>query len=245
MDGENPQIYVSAISTCATADFAAIMAKASTLYEYTDKEFADQCIEAAEKAWAYLKKHEENISFQNETGITSREYSDDSDADERFWAAIELYLATGEEEYRNKAKEYDLDHAAIEFGWSDVAGYACFDFYTRVDKKETELYKKIEKVLKREVQETKENSDLGYRINSQYAVGSLQQVLNRAVLLCLMDKETKKESSASYVKNYLNYVMGENPESKNAFQEMISEKKDQTVEVSSALLVVIQGLDDK
>ena len=237
----NP-IVVCEVSTAATADFAAIMAKASMMYEYKDKKLAEDCLKAAEKAWSYLKDNEQNQEFTNPKDMVSWEYEDSSDRDERFWAATELYLATGESEYAKAIREYDILQDDMEFDWSNVSAYACFDFYTKVNKKDSDFYLKIKTKLEGKVKEIQKGCEKGYYINPQYKGSSLHQLLNCAALLALMDKVSPNECYASYVSRYLNYVMGTNAQSRNAFPDMIFEHREQSLEVSSVLLLALQGM---
>ena len=218
------------------------MAKASMMYEYKDQKLAKDCLKAAEKAWSYLKDNERNQEFTNAKDMVSWEYGDCSDRDERFWAATELYLATGENEYAKAIREYDILQDDMEFDWAKVSGYACFDFYTKVNKKDSDLYLKIKTKLEDKVKEIQQGCEKGYFINPQYKGSSLHQLLNCAALLALMDKVSPNESYASCVSGYLNYVMGTNAQSRNAFPEMVFEHREQSLEVSSALLLAIQGI---
>ncbi len=86
-------------SSCATADFAAVMAIAGRAYESFDRQFAQRCSEAAEKAWIWLNANPE-VVFRNPPGITTGDYGDDHCGDERLWAAAELWRTTGRELYQ-------------------------------------------------------------------------------------------------------------------------------------------------
>jgi endoglucanase len=85
-------------STCATADFAAVMAVASRVYRPFDRAFSDRARRAAESAWAWTENHPE-VRFTNPTGVVTGEYGDSRCDDERLWAAAELWRATGVERY--------------------------------------------------------------------------------------------------------------------------------------------------
>ena len=100
--------YVVQKGTAAALDFAAVAAQASRIYAAWPKEFpllADSCIRAARRAWDWAVKNPEmqynqaamNSSFKPE--ISTGGYGDRSFDDERFWAASELYITTGEARY--------------------------------------------------------------------------------------------------------------------------------------------------
>jgi endoglucanase len=66
------------------------------------------------------------ILFHNPEGISTGGYGDRSDADERLWAAVEMAVTFGDEEYRKAAGEAirKTDRCHAPFGWGDMRGYA-------------------------------------------------------------------------------------------------------------------------
>ena len=82
-------------STAATLDFALVAAKASRLWVRFDTAFAGQCRRAAERAWAWSVAHPDSI-FVQPSDVKTGEYGDRHLSDERFAAATELALATGD-----------------------------------------------------------------------------------------------------------------------------------------------------
>ena len=94
-DRETQLLYDPA--TPDTAIFAAAMARAARVYRPYDREFAGHCLRAALLAWDYLLGAEPFLDPPNDgTG----EYRSQSDQDERLWAAVELFLTTGEAQFR-------------------------------------------------------------------------------------------------------------------------------------------------
>jgi endoglucanase len=85
-------------STCATADFAAVMAVATRVYKPFDRAFSDRARRAAESAWTWTERHPD-VRFSNPMGIVTGEYGDSQCADERLWAAVELWRTSGEGRY--------------------------------------------------------------------------------------------------------------------------------------------------
>jgi endoglucanase len=79
--------------SCATADFAAVMAIAARLYKPFDTAYAGKCLEASERAWLWLDKHP-NVTFRNPGEIGTGAYGDLNCGDERLWAAAELWRTT-------------------------------------------------------------------------------------------------------------------------------------------------------
>ncbi len=92
-------------SSCATADFAAVMSIAARAYRPFDAAYADRCLRAAEKAWQWLDQYP-NVTFTNPPGVRTGDYSDPNCGDERLWAAAELSRTTGKDAYTT----YFLQH---------------------------------------------------------------------------------------------------------------------------------------
>ena len=96
--------------TCATADFAAVMAIAARVYQPFDSGFAQHARASAERAFTWLEKNPVDrtrnpppvpptIAFRNPPGVATGEYGDRNCADERFWAAAELFRTTRSGKY--------------------------------------------------------------------------------------------------------------------------------------------------
>ena len=90
-------------STCASADFAAVMAIAARCYRPFDAGFAEHCLAAARRAFAWAAAHPDVI-FRNPKTVTTGEYGDAHCADEVLWAAAELFRTTGEALYDGAVK---------------------------------------------------------------------------------------------------------------------------------------------
>jgi endoglucanase len=84
--------------SCATGDFAAVMAIAARVFRPFDAPFADRAREAAERAWHWLSRHP-GVPFRNCCGVQTGEYGDGDCSDERLWAAAELFRTTGGADY--------------------------------------------------------------------------------------------------------------------------------------------------
>ncbi len=119
------QRYVVAKSTAAALNFAAVMAQAFRVYADYDKELADKCLEAAEKAWDWAKKNPNLLYRQNEMNqkydpdITTGSYGDRSVDDEWVWAASELWVSTQTEKY---LEDINMDVDAFDLpNWNTVS----------------------------------------------------------------------------------------------------------------------------
>ncbi len=85
-------------STCATADFAAVMAIAARCYKPFDPAFAARCLAAARLAWSWARQHP-NVTFTNPPTVSTGNYGDPNCSDELLWASAELFRTTREQQY--------------------------------------------------------------------------------------------------------------------------------------------------
>ena len=122
-EDDTQQEYLSPISRTATADAVAALALAYRVYRPYDAEFADRCLSTALFGWKWLTEHPERRPYRNPFELQSGFYGDGEDHDERFWAACELYAATGETAYREAAEGFYREVRKLtQFGWAEVSG---------------------------------------------------------------------------------------------------------------------------
>ena len=127
------QRYVVQKSVTATLDFAAVMAQASTIFKAFSKDypgFAAKALRAAEQAYAWAQKNPEAYYDQNalnkeyDPDINTGEYGDRDASDELFWAASELYFATGKQAYLTQAvKSTPRRYTLPSWGNTSALGY--------------------------------------------------------------------------------------------------------------------------
>lgn len=206
---ETAQMILSPISTAATGDFAAVMAKASVIYRDIDKDFADTCLAAAQKAWKYLEEHEEDPGFTNVGDIVTGSYSDARMTDEYLWAAAELYIATGDESYNDYVKKTVKTNVKYGLGWADVGYYAIYDYCMNV--KDCEAEKAILKEGADELVKNYGKCGFGSATGGEYVWGSNMAVANDGMLLLMASKVFGDDSYVDYAADQLNYLLGRNP----------------------------------
>ncbi|ASU60850.1 glycoside hydrolase family 9 protein [Nocardiopsis dassonvillei] len=112
LPSEDPQPrYLHPPSTAATLNLAATAAQCSRVFAPYDADFAATCLEAAETAWdAAVAEPERYATVGGEGGGA---YDDDNVADEFYWAAAELYLATGHGDYEEAVVSSELHTADV------------------------------------------------------------------------------------------------------------------------------------
>ena len=115
--------------SCATADFAAVMAAAARAFRRHDPAYSASALSAARRAWQWLSDHP-GVIFRNPPGVRTGEYGDRDCSDERLWAAAELYRTTGEAAYETAARALaSARHVtATAPSWSDVGALGLWSY---------------------------------------------------------------------------------------------------------------------
>ncbi len=115
--------YLMPVSHCATGAACACLALAGRVYQAFDAPFANHMLLSALRAWDWMEANPDCVPFRNPEGVRTGQYGDASDSDERFWAACELYAATGESRFLSAAEKlYAKGQQLTQFGWANVAG---------------------------------------------------------------------------------------------------------------------------
>ncbi|GAA1314292.1 glycoside hydrolase family 9 protein [Saccharothrix xinjiangensis] len=97
-DQDPHQRYLSATSTAATLNMAAVAAQTARIWKTIDLAFSAKALAAATKAYAAAKANP--AKFDNGFDSGGGGYGDDRLTDEFYWAAAEMFTTTGEASYR-------------------------------------------------------------------------------------------------------------------------------------------------
>lgn len=125
-------------STAATANLAAVAAIGARCYREFDAAFAEKCLAAARKAWAWAMANPK-VVFRNPPGIKTGEYGDHDLSDELLWASAELFRTTGEEQFEKAFLVYVPEHVTVGTpAWNSVASMAYWA-YCMSDKADARL----------------------------------------------------------------------------------------------------------
>jgi endoglucanase len=218
----------SIVSTTATANLAAVCAMAARIYKDCDKDFAEKCLQAAEKAWAFLEVKESDYpkrGFCNPTlpdlFIVSGEYGDDpegewseGDADERFWAAAELFRSTGKVKYHNYIKKnYNNFKEGHSLNWQQLQNYGLYA-YCLSDNADINIKKDILKFFRIYIDDLVEvckNNGYNTALHQyDYYWGSNAVILNNAIDLLYACKLFQDDEFSEIALNQLHYILGRN-----------------------------------
>ena len=112
--------YLYPPSTAATLNLAATAAQCARIWETIDPAFATQCLSAAETAWKAALDNP-SVYAGNTPGEGGGNYDDLDASDEFYWAAAELYITTGKEEYGASLATSKWFASAGDFDWGNTA----------------------------------------------------------------------------------------------------------------------------
>ena len=223
-------------TTAATLNLAACGAQSYRLWKELDSAFAEQCLTAAKNAYEAAKKHPAMYAPLDES-VGGGAYGDDNATDEFYWAACELYAATGDKSYYDdlKASEWafavptDLsggEAAGItgSFDWGHTAALGSLTLTLHPDTITEQEHAKLEQNLTdaADVYVNLENTQ-GYGIpytggtisyadsDSGYVWGSNSFVADNAIVMAYAYDLNKNADYLNGVAGAMDYLLGRNP----------------------------------
>ena len=203
---EVAELIVMPVSSTATADFVASMAMAYEFYKGVDEAFAQKCLAAAEKSWAYLEANPSYKGYTNPRDVVTGEYGDKTDKDERYWAACQMYRATGKGDYISGITE-----AKTGLDWSTVGDYGNIALTTmKKDEGKAEAALALGQTALASLTKTAGSAESIVNASpygspvTEYNWGSNMTIANAGIVLGL---EGKKDAA----NEVLNYLLGKNP----------------------------------
>ncbi|RLK22409.1 non-processive endocellulase [Micromonospora sp. M71_S20] len=120
-------------STAATLNLAAVAAQCARLFAPYDAAFAKRCGTAAKTAYAAAKANPTRYASPTDS-TGGGAYDDTNVTDEFYWAAVELYLSTGEQPYLADLTASPHHTGNVfdprGFGWQGVAALGRLDLAT-------------------------------------------------------------------------------------------------------------------
>ena len=218
-EDDNEQMYVLPISTSATADFAAVTALASTIYRKYDEIFADWLLKCSIAAYDWLEKTPQFIGFSNPEGCGTGVYGERSDADNRFWAAAELFSALGEERYYDRLlKLLENDFPRTALGFASVGGFGSLSLLLSGRAGGTLLNHLHKEFISRAEHLADICDNSGWNVSlteDEYHWGSNMQVLTNGMIFMIADwleknSVTGRPRFRRYAAMQLDYILGVN-----------------------------------
>ena len=199
--------YVVQKSTAAALDFAATLAYGSRIVgTYGNPELAGEMKQVALNAWQWSLENPE-VFYEQPEDISTGAYPDTTLTDERFWAASELYLATGEERFKTALEQSYIKPVTPK--WDVVQALGVISLITS-DQKDAfggiraDFIDYTEGMLARQ-------SESPYLISMEaFAWGSNSDVGNDGMLKIIAYDLTGDQRYLRAAQNDLDYLLGRN-----------------------------------
>jgi len=208
--------YVVMKSTGAALNFAAVMAVAARVYENYDPEFARTALEAAEFAWEWAVENPE-VYYIQPPDVHTGQYGDDDFSDEFDWAAAELYITTGNDDYWHARNFHEIG-VGIPV-WQYVRPLAWVSLLHHrdnltgaadIDLIEQRIIDQGNELLE-EYNTSAYNISMGlYGVEDDFVWGSNGMAGNHSVMLLQAYRLTKDESYLDAAQANLDYLLGRN-----------------------------------
>jgi endoglucanase len=208
-------------TTAATLNLAACAAQAARLWAGFDKAFSARCLDTATVAWKAARAHPDLLAG-NVPGDGGGNYGDEKVSDEFFWAAAELFAATGSPEYLDylKSSPYWTAFPGLDSGnassmtWGDTAALGTISLLGAASKLPAADKKRLQAmVIATADRYVEDSSGVGYALPLEvkgFVWGSNSFVLNNAIILGLAYDATKKPVYRDGVARAMNYLLGYN-----------------------------------
>lgn len=207
----NNERFIIGKGTASSLDLAGVAAKGYRLYKNIDSTYANYCLASAKRAWEWSKEHPNN-TYKNPEDIFTGEYGDVNFSQEWYWAAAELYLSTGEQEYEKYLKEHPIPLKSYKGGSWDtymkyIAAFALID-----QSKDVTLVGSLKKdiIQAADTLVTITKSNDYFQPITVFNWGSNSDVLNAAMIIAQAYRITNQPKYLTTVQEITDYIFGKN-----------------------------------
>jgi endoglucanase len=218
--------YVVQKTTAAALDFAAVMATASRVLAPFDGNAPGRSaryLAAAESAWRWAGQHPD-VTYEQPADIATGAYGDKNLDDEFSWAAAELSISTGKDEYRARPVQAAgaVQAGAVQAGaaqktepsWDNVRALGWMSLAARHNKANaTDSAIARERIVAIADTLVARSKASPYRISmtrSDMVWGSNAVILNQAMMLIQAYRIEARPAYLDAAQSALDYVLGRN-----------------------------------
>lgn len=190
----NAQTLVAGkITMNATLEFAAAMAKFSYVYQTFDSEYATLCLKAADRAMQCAAQHD-----------------NDTDPDDYFMAASELYRATGYAKYGSIVTDYLTENEKPDISDKSVFR-GCVTYICTKQKVDTDICSRIITELMDEASELSENArHKEYLVTTYDGDDNIEKMLEMTSHLAVVNYVISNSEYRTALGDYVHYFFGRN-----------------------------------
>lgn len=196
---KNTAPYATKLESCvepvtleATASFAAVMAKFSYIYQAYDTAYATECLRAADRAWRFMENSRSGKEIE-----------------QRFFAATELYRATGYSSYRRAAEGY-LKEGSYDME-DDYFFWGCTTYISTKQSVDINICSDVMKALMNDAESISGRArGAGYLTFGNKEQDNNDELLHEMMRLTVADHIIANHEYETIIENHIHYFMGRN-----------------------------------
>lgn len=208
--------YVVQKSTSAALNFAAVMATASRIFSDFETQlpgYSAALLNASQSAYTWAKQNP-NSYFTNPAGVSTGEYGDNDVSDEFQWAAVELYITTGNSSYSNDINVSTIGNGTPSWRYTDPLAlisilYHKNNFSTSIVNSASNLLVNTANEIKSHIVNSTMNISMGVT-NWDYVWGSNSEAANKILMLIRAYEFTQDISYLNAAYTATDYLFGRN-----------------------------------
>ena len=205
--------YLYPPSTASTLNLAATAAQCARIWTEIDPDFAEQCLTAAEIAWDAAQDNP-GIYAGDTPGQGGGNYDDRSLHDEFHWAAAELFITTGKDEYKEAALETGRFGLVSSFDWGHTAPLGNITLLMYADalpeddriELEASFLAFADKLL-----DIQSKRAYPYILEEDFIWGSNGQILNNMIIIGHAFDISGDAKYLDAMRTSMDYILGRNP----------------------------------
>ncbi len=192
------------VSLTSSAIFAGVLAQYYFNYKENDTIFANQCLQAAIKAYDYIEKYRDNTS-----------------TDSWYYAATQLYRVTGYYKYKKAIIEYDsfaMEKRTVseyDFTLLGNLAYLTTSYRTDILRCQNIMNQYLMEAQEMSFQSSKEH----FYVQKNVDIIDEDELLNKMMILGVVNYVLSGREYAGIQENYIHYLFGVNGELKNHLTE--------------------------
>ncbi|QBN19150.1 glycoside hydrolase family 9 protein [Flavobacterium nackdongense] len=214
----NLQRYVIGRSTSAALNFAAVMAIASRIFsDYNTQKpgYSATLLAAAKEAYTWAKNNPSMYFTANPSGVSTGAYEDNNVNDEFQWAAVELFISTGEAQYNNDVNYFYLTNQGVP-SWQSTSTLGILSIANNltnpnvVQLNTTQVLNKLTAIANTLKNNVANNVVETTMDNYDYNWGSNGMAANQIVVLLSAYKATNDSSYLNAAYKAMDYLLGRN-----------------------------------
>ena len=209
--------FIYGISTQDTANAAAVWAMAARDFKKADLGYSVKSLLQAEKAWGFLESRPEFLVQRSDSDFSgSGEFinpNSRTDTPYRFWAAAELYIATGKLKYHQYFLQHLNEISLERFSWTNPAILGITDYLLYAKNQDAKTADTLKSAILRladELADSAENDLYGVGL-SKYGMSSNQEIAERAAILMSAYRLSGQAYYRDVASRMASYFFGVNP----------------------------------